>query len=253
MAFEEKVLLNTVGRMMGGAAEELDTMMVNATRYTAQQFVNRIKEHFPNADLYELKEEKLLTYDQFSMEFGREHPQCSLLFDTGEGYFAYCVIAPHLLQEGLGVGTAITPENAISEIGEYLKKKEAAQKKILVVDDSAVMCQAMKELLEGDYQVVTANSGIAAIRSMTLNRPDLVLLDYEMPVCDGRQVLEMIRSEVELANIPVIFLTGRVDRESIEKVKALKPEGYLVKSLKPAEIKKNVDFFFAQRAAGQKA
>ncbi len=252
MAFEEKVLLNTVGRMMGGAAEELDTMMVNATRYTAQQFVNRIKEHFPNADLYELKEEKLLTYDQFSMEFGREHPQCSLLFDTGEGYFAYCVIALHLLQEGLGVGTAITPENAMIEIGEYLKKKETAQKKILVVDDSAVMCQAMKELLEGDYQVVTANSGIAAIRSMTLNRPDLVLLDYEMPVCDGRQVLEMIRSEVELANIPVIFLTGRVDRESIEKVKVLKPEGYLIKSLKPAEIKKNVDFFFAQRAAGQK-
>ena len=48
-----------------------------------------------------------------------------------------------------------------------------------------------------------ATSGVAAIRSITLNRPDLVMLDYEMPVCDGRQVLEMIRSDDSLAELPV--------------------------------------------------
>lgn len=80
-----------------------------------------------------------------------------------------------------------------------------------------------------------------------MNRPDTVLLDYEMPVCDGRQTLEMIRSEKATANIPVIFLTGRGDRESVKKVMALKPEGYLLKTMPEEEIKKIIDDFFAKR------
>ncbi len=246
LVFEEKLLLNTVGQLMGDNSSELDTLMVNATRYTAQQFVHRIKEHFPAAEQYELKEESLLTYAQFTATFEREHPQCSLLFDTGAGYFAYCVIAPQLLHEGLG--TALTAENVMSEIHEYLKKSEVSQKKkILLVDDSDVVRQAIKGLLESDYQVSAANSGFSAIRSITLDRPDLILLDYEMPVCDGRQVLEMIRSEKEIADIPVIFLTGRVDAESIRKVIDLKPEGYLAKTMKPAEIKKSIDNYFSKK------
>lgn len=118
------------------------------------------------------------------------------------------------------------------------------KKKILVVDDSSVILQAMKELLYKDYAVSTAKSGLAAIRSMTLDKPDLVLLDYEMPVCDGKQILEMIRAEEELAGIPVIFLTGRGDKESVKNVIALRPAGYLVKSMKPEEIKGNIDMFF---------
>ena len=101
----------------------------------------------------------------------------------------------------------------MAEIKKYLENHEAEKKKkILVVDDSDVMLQAMKRLLEDTYEVSLAKSGLAAIRSMTLDRPDLVLLDYEMPVCDGKQVLEMIRAEEELASTPVIFLTGRTDR-----------------------------------------
>lgn len=94
------------------------------------------------------------------------------------------------------------------------------------------------------FLVMTATSGLSAIRSITLSRPDLVLLDYEMPVCSGDQILEMIRSEKEFANIPIIFLTSRVDRESVKKVIQHKPQGYLSKSLSPELIKKEVDRFF---------
>ncbi len=101
-----------------------------------------------------------------------------------------------------------------------------------------------------DYEIVLANSGLSAIRCITLNRPDLVLLDYDMPVCNGSQVLEMIRSEKDFANIPVIFLTGKMDKESVEKVIALKPEGYLLKTLRPTEIKKKIDDFFKRQEMG---
>ena len=82
---------------------------------------------------------------------------------------------------------------------------------------------------------------------MSQSRPDLVLLDYEMPVVDGRQVLEMIRSEPDFASIPVIFLTSKNDKESIMKVLELKPEGYLLKTMKPSDIVRSVDEFFEKR------
>ena len=93
---------------------------------------------------------------------------------------------------------------------------------------------------------------MSAIRGITLNRPDLILLDYEMPVCDGSQVMEMIRSEADFADIPIIFLTGRADKESVQKVLALKPAGYLIKTLQPAEIKKGIDTFFEMKRASEK-
>jgi hemerythrin-like metal-binding protein len=250
MIFEEKLLMNSVGKILGVKSDEVDVMIMNTTRYMARQFVDRIRAHFPTAELYEVIEENLITFDQFERIFEWERPQCSLLFDTGEGYFAYCVMAPHLLQNGFV--PSITAENAMDEIKKYLEKEKEEQKqeyknKILVVDDSGVVREAMKGLLEEDYQVTLAQSGFSAIRSIALDRPDLILLDYEMPVCDGKQVLEMIRSETDMADIPVIFLTGKVDKESIAKVLALKPAGYLSKVLKPMDIKKNIDEYFVRK------
>ena len=106
----------------------------------------------------------------------------------------------------------------------------------------------MKDLLGRDYAVTLAKSGISAIRIMSAEKPDLILLDYEMPICNGCQMLEMIRSEDDLADIPVFFLTGNVARETVQKVISLKPAGYLVKSLKPAEIKKSIDDYMKKRA-----
>lgn len=80
-----------------------------------------------------------------------------------------------------------------------------------------------------------------------MNRPDLVLLDYEMPICDGKQTLEMIRSDRDIADIPVMFLTSRSDKDSVKNVKALKPEGYLLKTMPDDFILKTLEDFFEKR------
>lgn len=248
LIFEEKLLLSTIGKIVEGSSDQMNVMLMNVSRYTAKQFVQRIREHFPLEEDYELQDESLLTYDQFEKIFNMKQPRCSLLFDTGEGYFAYCVMQS---QESLNrLGASIKEDTAMQQIGKYLnenKNKKSQRKKVLVVDDSSMMCQMMQKLLEKEYDVTVANSGLSAIRCITLDRPDLVLLDYEMPVCDGRQVLEMIRSEKDMADISVFFLTGRIDKESVGKVVSLKPEGYLVKSLRPEEIKKNIDNYFKKK------
>ena len=116
--------------------------------------------------------------------------------------------------------------------GEYdlIPQDDATgKKKILVVDDNAPTLRSIKGMLDDRYDVMIANSGIKAMTAMGKKRPDLILLDYEMPVCDGRQTLAMIRADEELADIPVIFLTGVSDRGHIEAVLDLKPAGYMLK------------------------
>lgn len=246
LVFEERLLVNTIGSMIGGDSDHVNVMILNAARYTARQFVGHIMAHFPSNSRYSVKKENLLTFDQFEKAYEGRRPQCSMLLDTGEGYFAFCIMAPHLLERTDAV--SIKADNAMEEIKKYLQNnEEPEQKKILIVDDSAVARQAMKQLFDKDYEVLLASSGMATIRSLILDKPDLILLDYEMPVCDGKQVLEMIRAENEFASIPVIFLTGSVDRERIKKILPLKPAGYLLKTLPPQEIKENIDGFFRKR------
>ncbi len=247
MIFEERLLLETVGKMMGHQSKKMSVSLMNASRYTIRQFVEQVLSHLPVADGYELQDENLLSYEQFRKVF--EKPQCSLLFDTGAGYFAYCAMTPRQLKKA---GASIVTENAVREVELYLANNEKQheadnKKKILIIDDSDTVCMAMQELLGEDYYVTTAKSGTSGIRCMTLDRPDLVLLDYEMPVCDGVQVLEMIRSEEDFAKIPVFFLTGRVDKESVTRVMPLRPEGYLLKNQPPQDIKKNIDGYFRKK------
>lgn len=256
MVLEQQLIVNTIGSVLQTPPESVNTTVMNAARYMARQLIEHIKGHFAELEQAEIKEEQLLSYEQFYKVFEKHSPQYSLLFDTGKGYFAYCMTTMDMVSVEDGV--SIITENAMSAVEQYLMQNEAekaarsGKKKVLVVDDSAFILKTIQEVLSDDYEVSTVSSGVAAIRSIILDRPDLVLLDYEMPVCKGNQVLEMIRSEEEYADIAVIFLTSRVDRERIEKVLALKPNGYLSKTLSPDAVKREVDHFFGKSSNAPK-
>jgi CheY-like chemotaxis protein len=105
----------------------------------------------------------------------------------------------------------------------------------------------VREWLKQDYKVAVANSGLQALRWLGKNQADLILLDYEMPVTSGPQVLEMLRSDLETSKIPVMFLTGKSDKNAVLQVLALKPEGYFLKTIEKDELlQKLSDFFFRQ-------
>ena len=140
----------------------------------------------------------------------------------------------------------------VNDITTYLKEHDVkAKKKILVVDDSATTLRSLRTLLGDKYQVILANSGAMAIKYLALDEPDLVLLDYEMPIINGKQVLEMIRSEMEFANTPVIFLTSHGDKQTIMDVMHLKPEGYLLKTMELRSVEKAIDEFFAKQESNK--
>lgn len=159
---------------------------------------------------------------------------------------AEAVLPKHLLRPA--ILRPVDATEVCERIDEFVSTEAAnVKKKILVIDDSGAMLRMVKGWLEHKYQVILANSGMMGIKYLSQNRPDLILLDYEMPVCDGKQVLEMIRSDAEVADVPVIFLTGKDDKESVLQVMSLKPEGYLLKSSPEAEIVSAVDNFFLRQ------
>ena len=249
IVFEERLLLQIISGILNTEYKRVDDMVINVIRYLSRQFLEKLRESFPAIDLLELEKECLLTHEQLSNSFAREQPVCSLLFHAKDGYFAFSAAAKDSLRGKLA--SVVDPQNAMAAVKEYLSKENAEQEKeklkILVVDDSEFMRTRMVKLLEGHYDLTEAASSVSAIKMIAKNRPNLVLLDYEMPVCDGRQALEMIRSDEDIADIPVMFLTGRGDKESVKKVMALKPEGYLLKTMPDEAIKKSIDDFFAKR------
>lgn len=248
LAVEERFLFETIGEMMGKQSGKLNTALLHNTRYTMQRFIGRIMKGFLGEDS-RLKEENLLSYEEFKKVFEERRRVASMLFDTGVGYFACCILT--LDKHQVSPGTPLNHENAMNEVAQYLKRQEEMKaqvpRKVLVVDDSATMRQGMKKLLGEDYEVATVDSGVAAIRTIALNKPDLILLDYDMPVCNGKQTFELLRSDAPTAAIPVIFLTARDDADSVRGVLALGPSGYLLKTLSPAEIKARVDEFFEKK------
>ncbi len=114
------------------------------------------------------------------------------------------------------------------------KPKVTGGNRILIVDDDPDYAKMVRGWIKEFYKVDIVTAGMQAI-SFLLKQPkndgvSMILLDYEMPVVDGPQVLQMLRQEPATAHIPVVFLTGVGSRESVQRVMELKPDGYILKS-----------------------
>jgi CheY-like chemotaxis protein len=132
---------------------------------------------------------------------------------------------------------------AVTEITSKMNSGDF-KKSILIVDDDPGYLSLVREWLKDTYKVSMASSGLQAIKWLGKNKADLILLDHEMPVTNGPQVLEMLRSDEETRNIPVIFLTGKNDKNSVMAVVALRPEGYFLKTIGKDELLEKLKEFF---------
>ena len=131
-------------------------------------------------------------------------------------------------------------EKSISSITEFVNPGEpeiCPRKHILVVDDDPEQLLMIKEHLREFYKVTLINGGRNLFKVLKRHRIDLILLDYMMPDMDGPDVLKMLRTYPEFADIPVMFLTGMSDKEAVIKLLVeLKPQGYILKPSKKSEI-----------------
>ena len=108
---------------------------------------------------------------------------------------------------------------------------------ILVADDSMVVRAVLRRQLETDgHTVVEAVNGEEAIDACREYHPDVILLDVEMPVLDGHATLMRLKADPELKDIPVVFLTGRVDTVDMVNGLRLGAHDYLRKPFEANEL-----------------
>lgn len=119
------------------------------------------------------------------------------------------------------------------------------QKRVLVVDDDEMNLTRARIILQKDYEVLLANSGMEALHILSKEKADLVLLDIEMPKMNGFVTFRRIKETY--GEIPVIFLTASGEVEDVIGALLLGAVDYLKKPYPPKELLKRVAQEFEKR------
>ena len=115
-----------------------------------------------------------------------------------------------------------------------------SKKCILAVDDSAIILTRISNTLSKDYEVVTVNSGMRALRYLKGEKPDLILMDIKMAQMDGIETLREIRTMEDREDIPVIMLTGVEDKDVVVESARLGIDDYILKPFYSDELIKRI-------------
>lgn len=106
------------------------------------------------------------------------------------------------------------------------------QKTICIVEDDENIREIYSKKLEIEgFEVVTAVDGEDGINVINQNKPDLILLDLQMPVKNGLEVLQALKVDEQLSNIPVIILTNADDEKTISEAGKFETRFYVMKAL----------------------
>lgn len=104
-------------------------------------------------------------------------------------------------------------------------------KKILIVEDMEFNLDLLIQLLEEDYEILTAVDGAAAVEVADRERPDIILMDLSLPRVDGWEATRRIKANEALKKIPIIALTAHAMEGDAEKAKASGCDDYLSKPI----------------------
>lgn len=123
--------------------------------------------------------------------------------------------------------------------------------KILIIDDNMISLSSLELSLRSEYEVITTRDGRNALKLAKEYSPTIILLDVVMPVMDGFEVLETLKSSPETASIPVIFITSLSDPDNEEIGLKLGASDYIYKPFSPgvikARVKNQIDLFMMRK------
>jgi twitching motility two-component system response regulator PilG len=125
------------------------------------------------------------------------------------------------------------------------------QKKILIVEDEESLLKLESILLSTKgYMVQGVASGLAALKAIGENPPDLVLLDVMLPELDGFEVCQQIKNNPQTRHIPVILLTARKSPEDVARGREVGADQYMTKPFKSSMVIAAIERLIDQHPGG---
>ena len=118
---------------------------------------------------------------------------------------------------------------------------------IFLVDDNPVNLKIGRTILQEHYIVLTIPSGDKLMNVLGRTRPDLILLDVEMPGMNGYDVIKELKAKPETEGIPVIFLTGKTDSENERIGRSLGAVDYICKPFAPELLREKIALHLPQK------
>ena len=121
------------------------------------------------------------------------------------------------------------------------RQREGLSRSVLVVDDEPMARMLLRLIMvRAGFEVIEAEDGIEALRIVAAEEPDLVILDVMMPGMDGFEVCEKLRRIQGAKDLPIIMLSARTDRRSIERGLEVGANMYLTRPIKPEVLTRYV-------------
>jgi len=122
-------------------------------------------------------------------------------------------------------------------LGLFKSKKKTSRARVLVVDDESDIVSTIQYRLKFcEFDVITASNGKEGLEKAANEKPDIILLDINMPVMDGHEMLERLKNCPDLKDTPVIMLTAYSDRKDIAKAADLGIADYITKPFDFTEL-----------------
>ncbi|MCB1837012.1 MAG: response regulator, partial [Alcanivoracaceae bacterium] len=141
----------------------------------------------------------------------------------------------------------------MEELAETLAGEQQAEEEarrtplIMVTDDSVTVRKVTTRLLERNgYEVITAKDGMDAVAKLEDHKPDLMLLDIEMPRMDGFEVASHVRHEERLKDVPIIMITSRTGEKHRERAFEIGVNSYMGKPFQEGELLNTIQELLAQ-------
>lgn len=135
----------------------------------------------------------------------------------------------------------VNKEELLAKIAEVCEKKPVQnnRKTVLAIDDDMSFLKQVNSQLKDRYDVIMINSTRLALDYLTDHVPDIILLDYQMPLYSGVAVISIIQQNANCQNVPVIILSGTLDQKAVLEFYPHSPAAYLAKPVsKEALIEK---------------
>ena len=149
-----------------------------------------------------------------------------------------------LILDGQNIARQIQNTQRLKHVSDQREhsRYSNARRLIMIVDDSVTVRKVTSRLLERQgFDVVTAKDGIDAMEQLENVKPDLMLLDIEMPRMDGFEVTNLVRHHDVHQNLPIIMITSRTGEKHRERAFSLGVTHYMGKPFQEAELLENVE------------